>query len=155
MQDITLIRNSGRDANAERGARFHPTVGSVIPTGFTTSHPRARPRCFETQSPASSSTEVKDEGYSPSPLFMTLCIFGVPLVLLPRFLSRALLLSPPPFHTSFLAFFLQGCVWHEFPCPWSGLRASTDGRFTPIPSFTLEEPPHLPSWRVIHSGVRE
>jgi hypothetical protein len=46
MQDITLIRNSGRDANAERGARFHPTVGSVTPNGFTTSHPRARPRCL-------------------------------------------------------------------------------------------------------------
>jgi hypothetical protein len=96
MQDITLIRNFRRDANAERGARFHPTVGSVIPTGFTTSHPRARPRCFETQSPTSSSMEVKDEGYSPSPLFMTLCIFGVPLVLLPRFLSHALSLPPPP-----------------------------------------------------------
>jgi hypothetical protein len=27
-------------ATAERGARFHPTVGSVIPIGFTTSHPR-------------------------------------------------------------------------------------------------------------------
>jgi hypothetical protein len=46
MQDITLIRNFGRDANAERGARFHPTIGSVTPNGFTTSHPRARPRCL-------------------------------------------------------------------------------------------------------------
>jgi hypothetical protein len=28
-------------ATAERGARFHPTVGSATPSGFTTSHPRA------------------------------------------------------------------------------------------------------------------
>jgi hypothetical protein len=28
-------------ATAERGARFHPTVGIANPTGFTTSHPRA------------------------------------------------------------------------------------------------------------------
>ena len=27
-------------ATAERGARFHPTVGSVTPNGFTTSHPQ-------------------------------------------------------------------------------------------------------------------
>ena len=26
---------------AERSARFHPTIGSAIPIGFTTSHPRA------------------------------------------------------------------------------------------------------------------
>jgi hypothetical protein len=154
MQDITLIRNFGHDVNVERGAHFHPTVGSMIPTRFTTSHPRARPRCFETQSPASSSTEFKDEGYSPSPLFMTLCIFEVPMVLLPRFLSHPL--SLPPFTTlPLLPFSLQDCVWHKFLCPWSGLRASTDGWFSAIPSFNLEEPPHLPSWRVIHSKVRE
>jgi hypothetical protein len=28
-------------ATAERGARFHPTVGLATPSGFTTSHPRA------------------------------------------------------------------------------------------------------------------
>jgi hypothetical protein len=28
-------------ATAERGARFHPTVGVATPSGFTTSHPRA------------------------------------------------------------------------------------------------------------------
>jgi hypothetical protein len=28
-------------ATAERGARFHPTVGIATPNGFTTSHPRA------------------------------------------------------------------------------------------------------------------
>jgi hypothetical protein len=51
----------------EMGDRFHPTVGSVTPNGFTTSHPRARPGCFEVQSPTCISTEIKDEGYSPSP----------------------------------------------------------------------------------------
>jgi hypothetical protein len=43
---ITLIRNTRRDVTAERGARFHPTIGSVTPDGFTTSHPRAKPRCL-------------------------------------------------------------------------------------------------------------
>jgi hypothetical protein len=62
-----LIRSTRRDATAERGACFHPTIGSVTPNGFTTSHPRGRPRCFEIQSPTSSSTKFKDEGYSPSP----------------------------------------------------------------------------------------
>ena len=28
-------------ATAERGARFHPTIGVATPDGFTTSHPRA------------------------------------------------------------------------------------------------------------------
>jgi hypothetical protein len=28
-------------ATAERGASFHPTVGSVTPNVFTTSHPQA------------------------------------------------------------------------------------------------------------------
>jgi hypothetical protein len=37
----TLIRNNTRGyATAERGARFHPTVGLATPNGFTTSHPR-------------------------------------------------------------------------------------------------------------------
>ena len=39
-----LLENTRCDATAERGARFHPTVGSVTPNGFTTSHPRARTR---------------------------------------------------------------------------------------------------------------
>jgi hypothetical protein len=28
-------------ATTERGARFHPTIGLVTPSGFTNSHPRA------------------------------------------------------------------------------------------------------------------
>jgi hypothetical protein len=56
--------------------------------------------------------------------------------------TRALSL---PFTTlPLFPFSLQECVWHEFPHQWSGLRAFTDGWFTPIPSLTLEEPPHLP-----------
>jgi hypothetical protein len=43
----TLIRNiSAMEATAERGARFHPTVGVVTPNGFTTSHPRAETTMF-------------------------------------------------------------------------------------------------------------
>jgi hypothetical protein len=46
----TLIRTRRRDATTERGARFHPTIGSVTPNVFTTGHPRARPRCSERES---------------------------------------------------------------------------------------------------------
>jgi hypothetical protein len=43
MQDIKHLSEitPGVFATAERGARFHPTVGSANPNGFTTSHPRA------------------------------------------------------------------------------------------------------------------
>jgi hypothetical protein len=41
-QGKTLIRNTpGVGVTAERGARFHPTIGVATPNGFTTSHPRA------------------------------------------------------------------------------------------------------------------
>jgi hypothetical protein len=136
---------------AERGARFHPTIGSVIPIGFSTSHPRAGPRCFETQYSTSHSLEVEDEGYSPSPLLMNHCIFrsssGSPSAIP---VTRA---PYSPFHNYFLAFFCEVVCGMNFPVRWSSLRASMDGRFTPIPSFSLEEPPHLPSGRVIHSRV--
>jgi hypothetical protein len=46
----TLIRTRRRDATVERGACFHPTIGSVTPNRFTTGHPRARPRCSEIES---------------------------------------------------------------------------------------------------------
>jgi hypothetical protein len=142
MQDITLIRNSGRDANAERGARFHPTVGSVTPNGFTTSHPRARPRClrFSLLLPAQRKSRTK----------VTLLLLCSELPVFPELLQFssaipvARVLSSLPYHTSSLAFSLQDCMWREFPHPWSGLGAVTDGWFTPIPSLTLEEPPHLP-----------
>jgi hypothetical protein len=43
MQDVKHLSEITPEvsATAERGARFHPTVGSAIPIGFTTSHPRA------------------------------------------------------------------------------------------------------------------
>jgi hypothetical protein len=34
-----LSENTMCEATAERGAHFHPTVGSVTPNRFTTSHP--------------------------------------------------------------------------------------------------------------------
>jgi hypothetical protein len=38
----TLIKiNTRGQATAERGARFHLTIGLATPCGFTTSHPRA------------------------------------------------------------------------------------------------------------------
>jgi hypothetical protein len=153
-----LSENTRCNATAERGARFHPTVGSATPNGFTTSHPRARPRCFETQSLTSRSSEVQDEGYSPSPLLMTHCISrsssgspsAIPVVCVCVCVSVCSTLPPPPFHTSFL---LRGCVWHEIPCPMVRSESFYGWAVRPIPSFTLEEPPHLPSGWVIHFGV--
>ena len=137
---------------AERGARFHPTVGSMTPNGFTTSHPWARPRClrFSLLLPAQWKSRMKVTLlllYSELP-----CISRVPLFFLPRSPSRVF---SPLFPTlPFLPFSARLHVV-RIPHPWSGLRASTDGKFDPIPSLTLEEPPHLPSWQVIHSKVRE
>ena len=37
-------------ATAERGARFHPTVGSATPTDLPLATPELRPRCCETAS---------------------------------------------------------------------------------------------------------
>jgi hypothetical protein len=137
---------------AERGVHFHPTIGSMTPNRFTTSHPRATPRClrFSILLPAQRKSRTK----------VTLLLLCSELPVFPEFLlvffcdlCRAHSLFPFPTLPFFP--FLQYCVWCEFPRPWSGLRASMDGRFTPIPSLTLEEPPHLPSWRVIHSRVRE
>jgi hypothetical protein len=137
---------------AERGARFHPTVGSVTPNGFTTSHPRARPRClrFSLLLPSQRKSRTK----------VTLLLLCSELPIFQEFLP---VLFRDPYHASSLILFptlpffpfLQDCVWREFPHLWPGLRASTNGRFTPIPSLTLEEPPRLPFWQVIHSRVRE
>jgi hypothetical protein len=146
---------------AERGAHFHPIVGSLIPIGFTTSHPRAGPQCFETQSTTSHSLKVNDEDYFPSPLLITHCIFqssyGSPSAIL---VTGALLcpLQPPPpqlphyfpclfsvrFHVAQISLF-NGQVWEL-------LRMGSSPP-PPSPSFTLEEPPHLPYERVIHLGV--
>jgi hypothetical protein len=37
----TYQKNTRSDATAERGARFHPIVGSATPNEVTTSHPQA------------------------------------------------------------------------------------------------------------------
>jgi hypothetical protein len=43
----TYQKNTRSDAIAERGAHFHPTVGSTTPKGFTTSHPRSETTMLE------------------------------------------------------------------------------------------------------------
>jgi hypothetical protein len=97
---------------------------------------------------------IQDEGYSPSPDTQnSLCFHGFLQFSSTIFAARALL--SPSTTQFFQPFSLQDCVWREFHHPPSGLRAVTDGRFTPIPSLTLEEPPHLPIWREIHSRIRE
>jgi hypothetical protein len=131
----------------EEGARFHPTVGSTTPNGFTTSHPRARPRCFETQSLTSRSSEVQDEGYSPSPLLMTPCIFPEFLWFSFRDSCHACVclyapLSPPP-PSTLLSSYEVACGM-KFPVRWSGLRDSMDGWFAPSPHLLLRS---LPTYR--------
>jgi hypothetical protein len=109
-----------------------------------------RPRCFEIQSLTSSSTEVrdegyshsphtgigKDEGYSPLPLSVSLfpvirtCLFTFdpssdPRALLPSlhfFVGRSLY---PPCFPSCLP--RQGCVWLESP-KYTNLEKITMGR---------------------------
>jgi hypothetical protein len=81
---------------------------------------------------------------------VTLLILCSELLVFPEFLQFystilvACALSLPFTTLPLFPFSLQDCVWCEFPRLWSGLRDFTDGRFTPIPSLTLEEPPHLP-----------
>jgi hypothetical protein len=43
MKDVKHLSEITPEVSAttERGARFHTTVGSTIPIGFTTSHPQA------------------------------------------------------------------------------------------------------------------
>jgi hypothetical protein len=146
IQDInTYQKNTRCNATAERGARFHPTVGSATPKGFTTSHPRARPRCFETQSLTSRSSEVQDEGYSPSPLLITLCISrsssGSPFCDSCHVCVSVCSPLPPP--STLLSSYEVACGT-KFPVRWSGLRASMDGRFAPSPHLLLRS---LPTYR--------
>jgi hypothetical protein len=93
-----LSENTRCDATAERGARFHPTVGSVTPNGFTTSHPRARPRClrFSLLLPAQRKSRTK----------VTLLLLCSELPVFPEFLQFSsaipvarVLLSLPPLTT--------------------------------------------------------
>jgi hypothetical protein len=137
--------------------------------------PELKPRCFEIQSLTSSSTEVRDEGYSPSPnteidkdegyspspgsisifcdqnsLFLFQSFLG------PESFRSRLCIFPqvflcPPHFLSCLP--QQDCVWLEFPVRgqvWKPYGWAV----CPIPSLTLEEvfPPTSPT--VIHSWVR-
>jgi hypothetical protein len=145
MQDITLIKNSGHDVNAKRGARFQLDLPLATPE---LDHDALR---LNLLLPAQRKSRTK---VTPLLLCSQLSVFSEFLWFSFRDSYRALSL-PPPTTLPLLPFSLQDCMWHKFPYPWSGLRASTNGRFAPIPSFTLEEPPHLPSWQVIHSRVRE
>jgi hypothetical protein len=89
-----LSENTRCDATAERGARFHPTVGSVTPNGFTTSHPRARPRClrFSLLLPAQRKSRMK---VTLLLLCSELPVF--PELLLVFFRDPCRARSPPPF----------------------------------------------------------
>jgi hypothetical protein len=129
-----LSENTRCDATAERGARFHPTVGSVTPNGFTTSHPRARPRClrFSLLLPAQRKSRTKVTLLllcSELPVFPELLRFSSMIPVAHAF-SRP---PPPPFPHFLSCLFLQDCMWREFPRLWSGLGASTDGRFIAPP----------------------
>jgi hypothetical protein len=52
MQDVKHLSEITPNviATAERGARFHPTVGSTTPTDLPLATPELRPRCCETES---------------------------------------------------------------------------------------------------------
>jgi hypothetical protein len=109
MQDVKHLLEITPDviATAERGARFHPNVGSTTPNGFTTSHPRAETTMLRGSSLCLPVTE--NEGYSPySPLSLTLYFSRV----LPFLFPSRLPLIP---HSSFLFSFRRGCMWHDLP----------------------------------------
>ena len=101
----TLIRNNTKgQATVERGARFHPTVGSATPNGFTTSHSRAETTmlwaCVSVcQWPRAKVTLL--------PLYYhSLCI-------LPEFSSSPCVC--PPIASTPRLILLRGCVWRDFP----------------------------------------
>jgi hypothetical protein len=108
-----LSENTRCDATAERGARFHPTVGSVTPNGFTTSHPRARPRClrFSLLLPAQRKSRTK---VTLLLLCSELPVFPEFSSSLPRSLSRVFSLSPPP-TLPFLPFLCKIACGANFP----------------------------------------
>jgi hypothetical protein len=101
--------------------------------------------------------KIKDEGYSPSPdigkqsrmkVTLLLLIFITPYIFQG---FSSLFRDPHRAHCSLLTTFpLLPISVCKVACGtnsihlWSGLRVVMDGWFTPIPSLTLEEPPHLP-----------
>jgi hypothetical protein len=135
--------------------------------------PELRPRCFEIQSLTSSSTKVRDEGYSPSPYtgidedegyspspdsVSIPCdqnsLFAFNPSLDPRVSALvsaffAGLPLPTPRFLSCLP--QQDCVWLESPVcgqVWKPYRWAV----CPIPSLTLEEVFPPTSLTVIHFG---
>jgi hypothetical protein len=61
-----LIRIGKCEATPDRGAHFLPTIGTVTPKGFTTSHPELDHGAMrEILSPCS--TKVRGGVYSPPP----------------------------------------------------------------------------------------
>jgi hypothetical protein len=103
-----LSENTRCEVTTERGARFHPTVGSMTPNGFTTSHPRARPRClrFNLLLPTQRKSRTN----------VTLLLLFSELPVFPEILQFSSTIPvvhvlPHPFsHMSFLAFSTIFCV---------------------------------------------
>jgi hypothetical protein len=128
----TYQKNIRGDATAERGSHFHPTIGSVNPNGFKTSHPRARDHDVARLSLYLLVT--KNEGYSPSsPLSLTLYFPDFFFL----FFFPSLTSAPPPLiaHSSCLFFFGEVACGTIF---LTVVRSedSMDGWFTPIPHYS-------------------
>ena len=124
----TLIKFTGRDATAKRGAHFHPTVGSATPNGFTTSHPWA-----ETVSLYLPVT--KSEGCNPSSLLsLTLRNARVPL-------ASTLLIA-----SAIRLILSRGCVWHDYPRTDQAWRLYRWAIHHPIPHQAI----HLPACKALN-----
>ena len=129
IQDIKHLSEitPGVIPTVERGAHFHPTVGSTTPNGFTTSQPRAETTMLRDcvsvcQWPRTKVTLLLLCCHS-------LCVFPE----FPFFLPSHL----PPHPTLLLPFFPFG----EVVCGTIFLTVvrsedSTNGRFTPIPHYS-------------------
>ena len=92
------------NATAERGARFHPTIGSVIPRGFTTNHPWAETTMLRYCISVCQWPRMRVT--LPLLCYHSLCIFQSSL---PSLASAPFSLLPRVF------FLLRGCVWCNFP----------------------------------------
>jgi hypothetical protein len=138
--------------------------------------PELKPRCFEIQSLTSSSTEVRDEGYSPSPNTKIDKDEGyspspgsISIFCDQNSLSSFSPSSDPRVSALVSAFFFAGlplpttlpflpssarlCV-ARIPSPWSGLEALQMGSLPHPLINSWGGPSHLPALTVIHSWVR-
>jgi hypothetical protein len=132
-----------------------------------------RPRCFEIQFLTSSSTEVRDEGYSPSPytridedegyspspdsfsilydqnsFFLSILLWNQEFLLSSMHSLQALSLPTPCFLSCLPQ---QDCVWLEIPIRGQ-VRKPYRWVVCPIPSLNLEEAFPPTSLTVIHFG---